>query len=334
MIRYPSEIEKLYLGIASVSDGANDKLDVLTNYLTENRIKYEQSSFIKKSKNQVSESGLKRANGFMQMWNDNKINYVLSSFGGEFCMEVLEYIYANKKLFEENSKWFQGFSDASFISYFLSTNYNLATIHYYNAEDYGSELNLKKLQYLLSTISKLKQGYSFCQFGFEQHVGEYTRNIYDSNLQLYNSNPTLMFDDNVSFSGRLIGGWIEALSTICGTKYDNTKNFCQQFEEGVIWYIDNCELSSPMFRRKLWQLKEAGYFENCNGVLIGREPDDDFTGDYNYNKAITDTFSKLKIPVIIDADVGHFFPQWLLINGSYANIEYKNGKVKILQKLK
>lgn len=184
MIRYPSEIEKLYLGIASVSDGANDKLDVLTNYLTENRIKYEQSSFIKKSKNQVSESGLKRANSFMQMWNDNKINYILSSFGGEFCMEVLEYIYANKKLFEENSKWFQGFSDASFISYFLSTNYNLATIHYYNAEDYGSELNLKKLQYLLSTISKLKQGYSFCQFGFEQHVGEYTRNIYDSNLQL------------------------------------------------------------------------------------------------------------------------------------------------------
>ena len=132
----------------------------------------------------------------------------------------------------------------------------------------------------------------------------------------------------------MIGGWIEAISTLCGTKYDNTKNFCEQFEEGVIWYIDNCELSSPMLRRKLWQMYEAGYFNNCNGVLIGREPDDDFSGDYNFNNSIIDTFQKLNIPVIEDVDIGHFFPQWLIVNGSFAEVNYNNGKVKILQRLK
>ena len=79
---------------------------------------------------------------------------------------------------------------------------------------------------------------------------------------------------------------------------------------------------------------EAGYFKNCNGVLIGREPEDDFTGNYDYHKAITDTFEPLHIPVIEDTDIGHFFPQWLLVNGSYTEVDYEKGNVKVLQRLK
>ena len=170
------------------------------------------------------------------------------------------------------------------------------------------------------------------QISSKSHIDEYSRDIDDMGIETAVTLPKCSME-KVEFSGRLIGGWIETLSSICGTKYDNTKKFCNQFDEGVIWYIDNCELTSPMLRRKLWQLLEADYFSNCNGILIGRQPDDEFVGDYCYSKAISDTFGQLKIPVIEDVDIGHFFPQWLIVNGSYAKVNYENNKVKVLQRL-
>lgn len=333
MIKYPEKIKKLKLGFLSISDGASQKLNMVTNYLKKNNAFFECSPFAFESINQVSSDAKTRASEFLRMWNSNEINYIISSFGGEFCMEILPYILEYKEVFLNNKKWIQGFSDTNFLSYFLTTNYNLATINYYNAEDYGSIRNLNKLKLTIDILSKLEQDYCFIQTNSENHIDDYSRSVDDSNLK---DVKTLVKSSKkeISFSGRVIGGWIETLSTICGTKYDKTQEFCEQFSEGTIWYIDNCELSSPMLRRKLWQISQAGYFNNCNGILLGREPIDEFDGNYSYSKAITDTFEPLGIPVIEDVDIGHFFPQWLMINGSYAEVNYIDGKVKILQRLK
>ena len=332
-MKYPEKRIDLKIGVASISDGVNEKMNYVFDYLNNKNISVSSSDFLFASKNLVSANAQTRANSFLEMWNDKNINYIISAFGGEFCMEILQYIYNHPDSFKINKKWFQGFSDSNFLTYFLTTNYNLATINYYNAEDYGSNRNLKYLEYTLNEVSKFHRNYSFVQENSDKYIEDYSRKINDNNLGEFKTIPKCS-SENVCFSGRLIGGWIEAISTLCGTKYDNTKNFCEQFEEGVIWYIDNCELSSPMLRRKLWQMYEAGYFNNCNGVLIGREPDDDFSGDYNFNNSIIDTFQKLNIPVIEDVDIGHFFPQWLIVNGSFAEVNYNNGKVKILQRLK
>ena len=333
MIKYPNLVKNLNIGIPSISDGTNEKMNEVMNYLDSNNIHYEYSPFIFESTNQVSSSVLNRATTFMEMWNDENINYMISAFGGEFCMEILSYVYKHKDDFIQNKKWFQGFSDASFLSYFLTTNYNIATLNYYNAEDYGSVRNIDNLKNTLDTICQLRYGYSFIQENSKEYVDDYSRDIDDTHLKIQKTTPKFC-ENAVTFSGILIGGWIEAISTICGTKYDNTKKFCDQFDEGVIWYIDNCELSSPMLRRKLWQMSEAGYFDNCNGVLLGREPKDDFEGEYCYSQAIDDTFRKIGIPVIEDVDIGHFFPQWLIVNGSHAELDYNKGNVKLLQRLK
>jgi len=333
VIKYPNRINNLKIGIPAISDGSNEKMNIMMDFLKSTHISYECSPFIFNSNKQVSSNAESRAESFMEMWNDSGINYILSAFGGEFCMEILSYICNHKEDFIKNKKWFQGFSDASFLSYFLTTNYNLATIYHYNAEDYGSVRNIEKIKYMLDIIKKIENNYIFEQFSSKEHVDDYSREIDDSHLKTHKTLPRCSIRE-VDFSGIMIGGWIEAISTILGTKYDNTINFCKQFDEGIIWYIDNCELTSPMLRRKLWQMKEAGYFDNCNGILIGRQPDDDFDGDYSYQNSINDTFQDLNIPVIEDIDIGHFFPQWFIVNGSYANVNYNNGKVKILQRLK
>ena len=38
----------------------------------------------------------------------------------------------------------------------------------------------------------------------------------------------------------------------------DTVSFCNQFEEGILWYLENCELTVPALYRTLFQMKQAG----------------------------------------------------------------------------
>ena len=41
------------------------------------------------------------------------------------------------------------------------------------------------------------------------------------------------------FEGRMLGGCIDILSLICGTKYDKVKEFNEKYkEDGIVWYFD------------------------------------------------------------------------------------------------
>ena len=45
-------------------------------------------------------------------------------------METLPYLHQNKEIFlNSKAKWVQGFSDVSLLNFYLTTNYNFATIH-------------------------------------------------------------------------------------------------------------------------------------------------------------------------------------------------------------
>ena len=65
----------------------------------------------------------------------------------------------------------------------------------------------------------------------------------------------------VRMAFKYIGYPTVLINELFGTKYDNTKNFVNKYkEDGIIWYFDNCELSSEQLIRTLWKLKDNGYF--------------------------------------------------------------------------
>ena len=115
---------------------------------------------------------------------------------------------------------------------------------------------------------------------------------------------------------------------------DNTKNFIKQFDEGMLWYLDNCELSLMSFYRTVWQMKQNGWFTNAKGILVGRTAINKQVWDLSYEETLHKAFDDLDIPVIYDIDVGHLAPQWTMINGSIAEFNYDNGKGSIVQSLK
>ena len=104
---------------------------------------------------------------------------------------------------------------------------------------------------------------------------------------------------------------------------------------GIIWFLEIFESNTPEVFRTLWQMKNSGYFENCNGIIFGRPLM--MREDYglSYYQMIKDIFKDTKIPIICDSDIGHVAPQIPIINGSVIEIVSKNGKgnIKNIDKL-
>lgn len=53
--------------------------------------------------------------------------------------------------------------------------------------------------------------------------------------------------------------------------FDKTKDFIERYkEDGIIWFLEACDLNVFSIRRAMWQMEQAGWFEHVKAFLIGR----------------------------------------------------------------
>ena len=90
-------------------------------------------------------------------------------------------------------------------------------------------------------------------------------------------------------------------------------------------------MSAADIYRSLWQMRECGWFEHCNGVLYGRAAGYSDTKGFNLADALKSGLGSLKVPAIYDADIGHVPPQIQIINGAYGEIDFVGGSAVIRQ---
>lgn len=333
-IIYP---EKLVQGdtiaTTAVSAGANlDKIDIAIESFKNLGLNVIETENVRKSEGIVSSSAKQRAEELLELYKNTNIKYIIASRGGEFLMEMLPYLDEHKDLIRNNPKWFQGFSDPSLLNLYITTNFNIATIHMENISEFAMYPRHKCLQNILEFL--FSNNKEFVQESFEK----YQENEFDEgNLKGYNLTKDNIYEcsiDKVKFEGRMIGGCIDTFHLISGTKMDNINNFTSQFEEGMIWYIDNCELTPCEFYRRLWYMDYMGYFKNANGFLIGRSMIQNNDNEYfSFKNAVERALLKYNVPIVYNVDIGHIPPQMYIINGSYATFEYDNGKGKLTQKM-
>ena len=330
-----------YIGVTATSGGLDD--DASLNKL-ENAIKnfknigYQiiETSNVRECDKLVSSSGEKRAKEFLELWKSENIKYIITARGGEFLMEMLPYL-DKEEIKNAIPKWVQGFSDSSLLLFYLTTNYNIATIHANNFSAYG----MKKLDSsLLKSIEFVKNPTEIIiQESFEKYETYSINREEGKELESFNLTEEVvyknLYDNNEElFEGRLIGGCIDVLKVIIGTEFDNTKSFCKQFNEGMIWFLENCEMSVSELYRSLWQMKNAGWFENAKAFLIGRTRVNNPIGEFTYEDVLHSVFDDMNVKVGYDVDFGHVQPQWTIVNGRYAKFEYKNGNGKLESSLK
>ena len=124
---------------------------------------------------------------------------------------------------------------------------------------------------------------------------------------------------------------MDILQMFPGTPYDKVKEFNETYKkDGIIWFLESCDLNIMSIRRALWQMKEAGWFEYVKGFLIGRPLafGTEMFGCDQY-RAVTDLLGEYHVPIIMDTDIGHLSPMMPIICGSTAEVSVIGNHVSI-----
>lgn len=326
-MKYPSFLENGdIIGITALSAGVGEKLEsfkLSINNLTQNDFNILETSNVR-NKSFVSSSSNQRVEELNELVLNKDVKMVLCAAGGDFLIEVLPKL--NLENIKNNEKWFMGYSDPSTLLYLITTKLDIATIYGVNAGSYAQD----KLHESLKNNIQIIKGNIVEQNSFELYEKERIEDLNQYNLteKVFWENINGEFNEE----GRMIGGCIDSLRFLLGTPYDYTKEFVNKYkEDGIIWYFDVFSMSSEELYCTLFQMKEAGWFENIKGVIFGRVL---FPREFSltYQEAIKRFFKE--IPVIFNADIGHVPPKMTIINGSYAHVQAKNGKGKIKFELK
>ena len=149
-------------------------------------------------------------------------------------------------------------------------------------------------------------------------------------LEVVSSWKSLNGDEFSNFSGRSIGGCMDDILNLIGTKYDFVNQYIEKYKyDGIVWFLEVYEMSSSQVMRNLWQMKSAGYFENCRGIIFGRPLFVREDYGVKFYEAVLGALKDLNIPIIYDVDIGHVAPQMSVVNGAIIDVVYEKGKGKI-----
>ncbi|MFC7681842.1 S66 peptidase family protein [Paenibacillus sp. GCM10028914] len=337
MIRYPVLEEGATIGTTALSSGVRMELHDLLK-LSCSRLKTKGFNVIcgetvwtqDKTKSSPART---RATEFNEMMQDNQIDLIIPPWGGELLIEILEHIdFENLKI-----KWILGYSDISVLLLAITLKTGLATAHGTNLIDLRGELSDNTTAMWHSVLSTMI-GESVTQHSSEYYQKEWNHTetspyVFHLTEQTYwNAIP----NTKMKIEGRLLGGCIDVIRHLIGTPFGDVRYFQQEYihNEPIIWYLENCELSTTDLRRSLVQMKLAGWFDHCTALMFGRSEANQPVENFTVEDVYIELSAELQISIVYDIDCGHVPPQITFINGAYAEIEITEGKGSVKQYFK
>ena len=258
-----------------------------------------------------------------EMYLGDEPDILLSVGGGELMCETVPYIDFGA-IAAAKPKWYMGFSDNTNFTFLSATLADTAAIYGPNAPSFGMEPPHRSLTDALGLLTgavDTVRGYDQWELTSQKdaehplapyHLTERTAYRY------FNCG-----GNQIKLRGRLLGGCVDCLVTLLGTRFDRVRDFNERYrEDGMIWFLECCDLLNPFgMRRAYWQMKNAGWFDTAKGFLIGRP------AHFSEELMGCDRFTALEpllslgVPVIADVDLGHLPPMLPFVTGALAEVE-------------
>lgn len=256
----------------------------------------------------VSSDKVTRSRELESLFKDDNVDMIAVASGGDFLYDMLTEVDFN--ILRDNVKWLAGSSDPTSLLYILTTNYDIATVYSpCNMSGFDEEVlhqsYLNYFEILRGNLIKqeknpFKEGESFSD-------------------EMNEINEWNNLNGDVDEQGILIGGCIEVLKDIIGTKFDKTNEFLEKYKDkGFIWYFDVFSMTSEGLYNTLLQFKNAGWFKYAKAVVIGKVCFPNTFTDMSYEDAIKNALEGVKC--IFNFDIGHVKPSFTMINGMKARV--------------
>ena len=242
---------------------------------------------------------------------------ILSVGGGETMVEILPYVdfEAIKK---GEAKFFMGYSDNTNLTFLLNILCDMVSIY----GPHACSFYARPFRYSEKDALRLLRG--------ERHFEGYpkysiTRSNPDHPLYRYRLTQEKIITPigyDSPIKGTLLGGCLDCLVSLCGTRFDKVSEFNSKHPEGIIWFLESCDLNAIAIRRALFQLKEAGWFSNAKGFLIGRPLHQEEVFGTNPLTSFADLLGDLNVPILYSVDLGHIPPSLPLLSGAYCEARF------------
>ncbi|WP_377890772.1 S66 peptidase family protein [Alkalihalobacillus sp. R86527] len=337
MIHYPIVGDGAKIGVTAPSSGIPESLHSMfrdsCNHVKANGYELTCGETVwtqEKAKSATAKTRAEELNTFMQ---DEEIALIIPPWGGELLIEILEHIdFDNIK-----PKWLLGYSDVSALLLSVTLKTGVATAHGTNLVDLRGDYQ-DATTAMWESVLKTKKGESVLQYSSEFYQKEWDHEnpspcVFHLTEQTEWKTTT---EGDISMEGRLLGGCIDIITHLVGTPFGDVSLFRKNFisNEPIIWYFENCDLTTTSVRRSLVQMKLAGWFDHCSGVLFGRSQANQPVDGYLIEDVYQQLAQELGVPVVFDIDCGHVPPQLTFINGAHAKVVVEHGKGKVLQTFK
>ena len=259
-----------------------------------------------------------------------KCDVILSVGGGETMCEDLDFVDF-ERIAGSKPHWFMGYSDNTNLTFLLATLCDTASVYGPCAATFGMkiwhECLYDAMGILRGEVHKIR-GYDLWEkesLKDEEHPLE-PYHLTEPKILTY-------YPENVkgcTMEGRLLGGCLDTLVTLSGTKYDKVAEFNEKYkDDGIIWFLEACDLNVFSIRRALWQMDHNGWLSQARGFLFGRPYNGEPMFGLDQYKAVTDILGKYNVPIIMDVDLGHIPPAMPLVCGSYAKVKAKGNGISV-----
>jgi muramoyltetrapeptide carboxypeptidase len=285
----------------------------------------------------VSAAPAERAAELMQMLTDPRVRAIVPPWGGELAVELLPHLDLDVVSAAEPT-WLVGYSDLSTLLLPLTTVTGVATLHGQNLMDTPYDVPAPLAHWL--DVAGAAAGSTITQGASTEHQrGPFDRWQDDPTpvtRRLDTPGRWSLLDPGVGdlqVTGRLIGGCVETVSVLAGTRWGDVPRFAAEHApEGLVLYVEVAEDGALNAARALWRMRLAGWFDAADAVLVGRTgaPDD---GAFTQRDALLSAFEGLDVPVVLDVDCGHVPPMLALVNGALTDVVLTSSEQTITQHL-
>ena len=265
---------------------------------------------------------------------NDRCDVIISCGGGETMCEDLSFVDF-EGIKTAKPKWYMGFSDNTNLTFTLPVLCDTAAIY----GPCAPAFSMRPWHPSLSDALGILKGKSFTVSSYDgweiDSFKDEENPFLPYNITEAPCMKTFNAPGGAAFSGRLLGGCLDSLSILAGTAFDKVREFEERYaEDGIIWFLESCDLNPMSIRRSLWQLANAGWFDTAKGFIIGRPYHfyEEMLGMDRVN-AVTGILEKYNVPIVMDIDLGHLPPAMPLISGACADVYEEHGKLVVAMKL-
>lgn len=272
-------------------------------------LKVKFGDFTKSRYGHLAGTDEQRAAELMDMFRDDSVKAIIALRGGAGSARILDKL--DYRVIKKNPKIFIGYSDITALHLAIYKKTGLVTFHGPVAVSTWNSFAYSHLKNLL----------------FEGEAILY-QNPADKGDELAQTRNRIRTITSGTATGELLGGNLSVLTGLMGTEYF-PKNW-----KGKILYLEDIGEKIYAVDRMMSQLQLGGVLIDIDGLVFGKcsdcEPGGSGYGSLTLEEVIDHYVKPLGIPAFSGAMIGHIDDNATIPNGIKAEIDAKEGTIKLL----